>query len=127
MRPKEYLKRIRAMDTRLEILIREREDLEKIMSICPENKEGQRAKERIEESEEAIARAIDAYIDYRDRALYMIMGLENDLYVKILFKRYFEYKTFETIAQEVYVSTRHATRLHGYALLELEEKLKEKA
>lgn len=121
---KEMLKRIRVNDAKINTLIKQKDDLEEKLYLSLRGRGYKEMLEKVRAIEEEIDQAIDEYVAYKDRAMGLILGLENDLYIKILTKRYFEYKTFETIAEEVYVSVRHTTRLHGYALKELEKRMR---
>lgn len=114
---KNYLNQVRINDARVEILIKEKEELELRFEQILDNSRYKDILRQIQHKEDEINQAIDEYINYREEVAKRILKLDNALYMKILAKRYFEYKTFETIASEIYVSVRHTTRLHGYALL----------
>ena len=58
---------------------------------------------------------VDRYVDLKCEAMARINKLDPP-YSCILYKRYFEYKSWEQIAVELNFSFRHVTRMHGVAL-----------
>lgn len=69
-------------------------------------------------------------IDARSNAWSIRMNVVNTIgkltdstYSQLLYKRYIELKTWERIAAELNYSYMHITRLHGYALAEIENVL----
>ncbi len=82
-----------------------------------------------------VARYVDAeaeLVDHVRRLIYkrhnlinQIQQLETREHTALLFKRYVEYKGFQTIAQEMEISYDHARRLHGHALLAFESLIME--
>ena len=63
---------------------------------------------------------IEQYTAMGDKIIKQIQGLKNVNHVKLLFKRYVEFKRLEVIAVEMNFSYDHTRRLHGYALLDFE-------
>ena len=60
----------------------------------------------------------EKFLRMKDRIINEIQGLDNSVYVDILYKRYVEYKQLEEIAVEMNYSYRQVLRLHGFALQE---------
>lgn len=66
---------------------------------------------------------IKEMVEYRQAALEEIKKIDDPTEVEVLYKRYFKYKNWETIAEEMNYSTRQIQRIHGEALVHLEEKM----
>lgn len=64
---------------------------------------------------------IDSLIDCKIKAREMIEKLDEDIEKVILYKRYFEGKRFEQIADECSYSLRWIHTLHGEALIKLDK------
>ena len=64
------------------------------------------------------------FVRIRSKVMETIHMLRNDEYEHILYKRYCLMKKWEEIALEMNISYRHVLRLHGLALVEIEEILK---
>ena len=75
---------------------------------------------KIIELEELINDDIDELTEYKLQAREMIEKLDSNAEKIILYKRYFESKSFEQIAVECNYSWRHVHRIHGKALVNLE-------
>lgn len=71
---------------------------------------------KIIELEQEINEDIDKLIDLKRVARKVIEQLDNEVEKMILYKRYFENKTFEQISVEMNYSWRQIHRLHGNAL-----------
>ena len=76
---------------------------------------------KIMELEELVNDDIDVLTEYKLQAREMIEKLESDVEKIVLYKRYFECKSFEQIAVECNYSWRHVHRIHGNALVNLEK------
>lgn len=63
---------------------------------------------------------IDRYVDLKNRIINQIHGIKNVNHMKLLYKRYVEFKRLEVISVEMNFSYDHTRRLHGYALLDFE-------
>lgn len=74
---------------------------------------------KIIDLENKINKDIDVLIEYKDKARDMIESLDNDVEKVILYKRYFDDKSFEQIAVECNYSWRWIHKLHGDALQKL--------
>ena len=62
-------------------------------------------------------------VEDEEQALVLIGKLEDERYREILLQRYFLGKTWRDIAEAIGYDERHVTRLHGYALQELQKEL----
>lgn len=130
MRAKEYLQQLRRLDTVIDQKIKELDDL-KVKSTCIGGFDY--SKERVQTSpsgdapyvriihkiielEEEINREIDEFVDRKHKIINQIQGLDNPNYIKLLFKRYVEFKKFEEIAVEMNFTYQYVVELHGYAL-----------
>jgi len=127
--PKKYLQRLRLLD----ICIKQKEaELEALRaaseSVSPVS-DGERVQTsprdrtiedvaRIVDLESEINKDIGQFLVTRNKIINEIQGLDNPVYMNILFKRYVEYKQLEEIAVEMNYSYRQVLRLHGYALRE---------
>lgn len=127
--PKEYLRQIRLFD----ICIRQKEAELAAMRSELENMSAAVTGERVQTSvndkmsekvshivdlEAQIIRDKESFLRMKDRIINEIQGLDNSVYVDILYKRYVEYKQLEEIAVEMNYSYRQVLRLHGFALQE---------
>ena len=77
---------------------------------------------KIVELEEEINKDIDTLIEHKKLAMDMIKSLDDDREQVILYKRYFEKKSFEQISVDTNYSWRQVHRLHGRALACLDGK-----
>ena len=80
---------------------------------------------KIVELEEEINKDIDILIEHKKLAMDMIKSLDDDREQVILYKRYFEKKSFEQISVDTNYSWRQVHRLHGRALVALDNKYKD--
>lgn len=127
--PKEYLRQIRLFD----ICIRQKEAELAAMRSEIESMSAAVTGERVQTSvndkmsekvshivdlEAQIIRDKESFLRMKDRIINEIQGLDNSVYVDILYKRYVEYKQLEEIAVEMNYSYRQVLRLHGFALQE---------
>lgn len=138
MKAKEYLQRLKRLDTVINQKIKELEEL-RTMSTSVGGIDY--SKERVQTSpsgdalytkiiyrmidlDEEINREIDNYVDEKHRIINQIQGLENEKYIKLLYLRYVEFKKFEEIAIEMNFTYQYTIELHGYALKDFEETYK---
>lgn len=77
---------------------------------------------KIDEMERNLDKMIDEYTDKKNAIIGQIDSIEDEDYYNVLFSRYIEKKTFETISVEMNYSYRNTTRIHGKALKEFEKK-----
>ena len=71
---------------------------------------------KIIELEKVIDADIDVLVDMKLQAREMIESLDNVIDKVVLYKHYFEGKTFEDIASEVYYSSRWVKKVHDDAI-----------
>ena len=76
--------------------------------------------ERINDLNAEINAEIDTFVDEKHRIINQIQGLTNINHIALLYKRYIEFKKFETIADEMNFTYQYAIELHGYALAEFQ-------
>ena len=78
--------------------------------------------------EKKIDRAVDRYIDFRQKVTEQINSLEDERYIVLLSRMYLEYGKYraklEKVAESMNYSYDHMRRLHGEALMAFEEKYK---
>ena len=132
MQVKEFLNKIRHIDMMIDCKCSQIKDLrDRLTSIsCPMGGEKvQSTKDpdkftdpvsKIIELEQEINEDIDKLINMKCVARKMIEQLDNEFEKLVLYKRYFENKTFEQISVEVNYSWRRIHQLHGDALIKLE-------
>ena len=77
---------------------------------------------KIIELEEVIDADIDKLVDMKSQAREMIETLERNVDKVILYKRYFERKGFDQIANELNYSKRRIEQLHSDAICTLEKR-----
>lgn len=56
----------------------------------------------------------------KDKVIRELHGLKNNNHIMLLYKKYVEFKTLETIAHEMHYTYQYTRELHGYALQEFE-------
>lgn len=74
-----------------------------------------------------INKSIDEYADAKASMLKVLKRMKNPEYQRVLYLRYFHYKTWEEIAADMKYSYRGICYLHGRALLEFEKEMKNDA
>lgn len=134
MRAKEYLQQLRRLDTVIDQKIKELDDL-KVKSTCiggfdyskervQTSPSGDapyvRTVSRIVDLNEEINREINDFVDRKHKIINQIQGLDNPNYIKLLFKRYVEFKKFEQISVEMNFTIRNIYFIHGRALKNFE-------
>lgn len=67
---------------------------------------------------------IDKLIDLKRETTKIIDSLDDADMIDLLYQRYFQYKEWEEIAVNIGMTCRNVHRLHGRALLSVENKLK---
>ncbi len=128
MTAKEYLSQVKCLDARIKVKISELNNLKSQLYSIPAAKiADEKVKsstqnkgfDKVDESidlEREIKQQIKDFTRLRHKIVNEIENLNNGDYINLLYKRYVEYKTFETIAIEMNYSHRHITRMHGIAL-----------
>ena len=131
MQVKEFLNKIRHIDMMIDCKVDQVMNLRsRLTSIsCPMGEKVQSTKDpdkftnpisKIMELEQEINEDIDKLVDLKRVARRMIEQLEDDVEKMVLYKRYFENKTFEQISVELNYSWRRIHQFHGDALKKLE-------
>jgi len=132
MNAKEYLQNLKKLDTVIDQKIKELDNLKTMStSIGSFDYSKDRVQtspdgdapfvktiEKICELQDEINREIDQFVDKKHRIINQIQGLSKSKYIEVLFRRYVEYKSFETIAVEMMLSYQYVIEIHGYALQE---------
>ena len=137
MKVKDFLKKIVTIDDMIDIKANEvaklralidvgavRYDKDKVMGGSQDDKMLDTVI-KIVELEDEINADIDKMIEWKRFANEMIESLDDDREKVILYKRYFEKKSFEQISVDTNYSWRQVHRLHGRALVALDNKYKE--
>lgn len=81
---------------------------------------------KIVDLQDEINRRIDNYVDLKREIGELLDKIEDPDHVKVLHKRYFEYKTWEQIAIEVGCKYRNVCYIHGKALQSVNALLEER-
>ena len=76
---------------------------------------------KIVDLENEINAEIDKYVDYKRKARELIETLDDDLEKVVLYKRYFENKSYEQIAEECFFSLRQVFYIRKNALTKLDK------
>ena len=138
MKAKEYLQQLQRLDTIISQKMVELEDLHlKVTSTGSIDYSKERVQTspsgdapfanmiaRIADLEDEINAEIDRFVDEKHKIINQIQGLKNSDYISLLFKRYVEFKKFETIAVEMNFTYQYVLNMHGYALKEFESAYK---
>jgi len=128
---KQWLSRARHIDREINALLRVKEDTyDRILNVTQSYKTDvvkdtpdPHKFERIYELESIINREVDSLVDTKVEIETAISQLNDRRYREILRLRYIEGKTFEQISVDLNYSWRQTCRLHGRALLKMEELL----
>lgn len=134
MKAKEYLQQLQRLDTVINQKIKEVHDLllqaqstggldyskERVQSSPSGDAPFVKPIYRIIDLEAEINAEIDKFIDEKHKIINQIQSLKNSDYISLLFKRYVEFKKFETIAVEMNFTYQYVLNMHGYALKEFE-------
>ena len=79
---------------------------------------------KIVDLEREINASIDRYVDLKRQVKEVIEQVKEPDQVELLYKRYFQFETWEQIACEMHMEYRSVTRVHGRALQSVREILK---
>lgn len=134
MKAKEYLQKIQKLDILINQKIKELDDLRRMStSVGSIDYSRERVQtsvsgkapfigliERIYDLDAEINAEIDAFVDEKHRIINQIQGLTNINHIALLYKRYIEFKKFETIADEMNFTYQYVLNVHGYALKDFE-------
>lgn len=138
MKAKEYLQQLQRLDTVINQKIKELGDLrlksrstgaidyskEKVQTSPSGDAPFVKLIGRIIDLEAEINAEIDVFVDEKHKIINQIQSLKNSDYISLLFKRYVEFKKFETIAIEMNFTYQYVLNMHGYALKEFEKTYK---
>lgn len=131
---KQYLRRYRHANDMIFIIEQELKKLREQMDSLTIDLDGMPRGTAVSDKTGELATQLADYeeklIDARSNAWSIRMDVVNTIgkltdstYSQLLYKRYIELKTWERIAAELNYSYMHITRLHGYALAEIEKVL----
>ena len=135
MEAKEYLESYRLIQTRINVLRAEidrlRAEAESVsikLDGMPKGQGGNDKMSRIvaemADLESTMTDEMSGLYIRRQRIIVQLGKLKSHKHQVLLQKRYIECKTWETIAYEMDITWRHCYRLHGSALAEFEEVLR---
>ena len=130
MTAKQYLSQIRHLDTRINQRIREKELLqEEALSTGAIRYDKDRVQtspsgtsrqllltEKAADMELEITRMIDRFVGLKHKIIGQIQQLPDERFMRVLFERYVNYKSFEQIAVEMSYTYKWICDLHGMAL-----------
>lgn len=135
MTAKEYLKEIKKIDVAIDQKQIEYETLKgsrtyigsmdysaERVQTSPDGSGFTRISDRITDMQQEINDEIDQWHDMRHERIGQIQELSKVEYVEVLFRRYVQYQSLETIAGDLDKSYYRICHLHGEALQELEER-----
>lgn len=138
MTAKEHLSQIRKLNTRIDNLIIERQqildmafstgairyDEDRVQTSLSGTPRQLSLIEKAADMDREITDMIDQLIDLRHEIIKQIHGLSDDRFVRILFQRYVERKSLTQIANDMNYDYKWLCRLHGYALSEFDKMIK---
>lgn len=128
MDAKEYLKSIRRMDTIIDGMVKERDQLRGMrykitQTLNPVKVSGGGTNEgftgasnRLLDLEEEINREVDRFADLKQEAGDMLKRLEDPKHYEVLHRHYILYESFERIAADMSYTYRNICYIHGRAL-----------
>lgn len=136
MKAKDYLKRLKRLDT---IIRQKQQEITDLRLTASSTGGFDYSKERVQSSpsgdapfvrpvlkiielEQQINAEIDKFIAEKHKIINEIQSLKNSDYINLLYKRYVEYKSLEQICVEMNFSYDYIKHLHGYALQCFEDK-----
>lgn len=135
---KEYLQEIRKLDIAINQKQIEYDTLKKSrtyiggmdysderVQTSPDGSGFTKISDRLADMQRDINNEIDQFHDMRHERIGQIQQLSKAEYTQILFKRYVEYKSLETVASEMVYSYHRACHIHGEALCKFEEIMKD--
>lgn len=137
MAAKEYLEGIKKLDNIINSLIAECDIIRATTMKITASTEGERVQAsgsqermadmvcKLVDCENTINDNIDKYVDMRQNIFSVLKMLDEADHISLLYKRYFEYKSWEVIACEMGYTWRWVMKLHGRALNALDKILNE--
>lgn len=132
MNVKAWLNRARNIDREIDSLLRERSEMRDMLFSVTSNYEAivvsgtkdPHKFDRLAILETEIDSQIDNLVSVKAEILRAINKLDDGRFRDVLRLRYLESRTFEQIAVEINYSYKQTCRIHGRALLKIEEALK---
>lgn len=133
METKQYLNRISELDRMINNKLSELSQLKMMAYGVTAFNDGERVQAsgdkdrlgntvaKIVDMEKEIDKFVDQFVDLKKEILQMLSMLESQRHKQILFKKYFEYKSIYTIADELGMSDRGCKKAHKRALEEFEK------
>ena len=129
MTAKQYLNRVRRIDKEISALLRMVQETRQSLLTVTQNYETDGAQttknphkyDRLVELESLVDEKIDEQIAIKSEILSTIMQLEDRRQRLVLMEYYIEMKTWEKVAVDLNYSYMHVTRIHGYALKEVQK------
>ena len=79
---------------------------------------------KIIELEKEINAEIDKFVNKKHEIINQIQGLKDTRHIEILYKRYVQFKSLETISVELNYTYQYTRELHGYALQDFQRTYK---
>lgn len=132
---KAYLRRIELLDAHINNKLNDLHTLRSLVkkitaTISPAAVSGSGCQDKLGDAiakivdlQDEINRKIDSYVDLKQEISAKLEEIDVADYVKVLHKRYFEYKPWEQIACEMSFSYRNVCYIHGKALQAMEDLL----
>lgn len=135
MNSKEYLQQLQRFDTIINQKLLEKADLRASLTMIsspdltrervqgghsPHDSGFAKKVAKVLDLEAEIDRDSLAYVELRHKIIGQIHGLKDVKHIKLLYKRYVEFKRLEMIADELNYTYQYTKELHGGALQEFE-------
>lgn len=129
MTAKQYLNRVRRIDKEISALLRLVQKTRESLLTVTQNYDSDGAQstknphkyDRLVELESMVDQKIDEQIQMKADILGTIMQLDDRRQRLVLMEYYIEMKTWEQVAVDLNYSYMHVTRIHGYALKEVQK------
>lgn len=129
MTVKEYLEQIKVLDIKIDQKQKQLDELrlkaygdkspsigKSLIQSSPSGDQMESSVVKYVDLEREIESMIDTYTDTKNRIINEIQSLDDHRYIDLLYKRYVEYKAFETISNEMKYNPDWTRRLHIQAL-----------
>lgn len=136
MTAKEYLYQLEKLDTKINQKLEEltalkqsatsitvATDTERVQTSGTSDRVGTLAV-KIADMRKEIDMEIDGFVDKKHRIINQIHTLSDSKHMKLLFKKYVQFKSLELIAVEMGYTYQYIVELHGYALNEFKKTYK---
>ena len=134
MKAKEYLKKLKRLDTVITQKICELDDLrsmstgiggidyskDRVQTSPSADAPFAKIVNRIADLNDEINQEIDTFTDEKHKIINQIQGLQDSKHIDILYKRYVEFKRLEIVAVEMNFTYQYVVEVHGYALREFQ-------